>query len=223
MGRTLGIATIGQAPREDIAALFAAHAPADTRVVLRGCLDGLTDEEIAARPPLDGADTLYTRLRGDHDVIISKAHVTQRASETLARLRDDGADVLVFACTGDFPPFPGDDGVLFPSRVLSGLVNGLLPVGRLGLLIPLPKQAGKLKAKWQRDGLDLVAEALRPSAVPDDIRQAAARLNARGPDLVAMDCMSYTPETKALVKDEVDAPTLLAITSTGRVLRELLE
>ncbi|PON13969.1 hypothetical protein C2W62_31560 [Candidatus Entotheonella serta] len=64
MGRTLGIATIGQAPRDDIAELFAAHAPADTRVVLRGCLDGLTDEEIAARPPLDGGDTLYTRLRG---------------------------------------------------------------------------------------------------------------------------------------------------------------
>jgi protein AroM len=37
MGRTLGIATIGQAPRDDIAALFAAHAPAATRVLLRGC------------------------------------------------------------------------------------------------------------------------------------------------------------------------------------------
>lgn len=223
MSRTLGIATIGQAPRDDIAALFAAHAPADTRVVLRGCLDGLTDEEIAARPPLSGADTLYTRLRGDHDVIISKAHVTERASETLARLRDDGADALVFACTGDFPNFPGDEGVLFPSRVLNGLVNGLLPMGRLGLLIPLPEQSEKLKTKWQRDGLEVVAEALRPSAAPEDIRKAAARLNARGPDLVAMDCMSYTPETKALVKDEMDAPTLLAITATGRVLREMLE
>ena len=49
MGRTLGIATIGQAPREDIAALFAAHAPAGTCVVLRGCLDGLSDADIAAR------------------------------------------------------------------------------------------------------------------------------------------------------------------------------
>lgn len=69
----------------------------------------------------------------------------------------------------------------------------------------------------------MVAEALRPSATHDDIRAAAARLNAYAPDLVAMDCMSYTPETKAVVKDEVDAPTLLAITATGRVLREMLE
>ena len=39
---TLGVATIGQAPRQDIKALFAAQAPAGTRVVLRGCLDGLS-------------------------------------------------------------------------------------------------------------------------------------------------------------------------------------
>ncbi len=223
MDRTLGIATIGQAPREDVAALFAAHAPAATRVVLRGCLDGLTDEEIAARPPLNGGDTLYTRLRGDRDVIISKAHVIERASETLARLRDDGADALVFACTGDFPRVPGDEGVLFPSRVLNGLVASLLPAGRLGLLIPLPEQAEKSQAKRQREGLEVVAEALRPSAGPEEIRAAAARLKALNPDLVAMDCMSYTPETKALVKDEVGVPTLLAITATGRVIREVLE
>ena len=222
MGRTLGIATIGQAPRDDIAAVFAAQAPAGTRVVLRGCLDGLTDAEIAARPPIDGADTLYTRLRGECDVVLSKAHVTERAPETLARLRDDGADVLVFACTGEFPHFPGDAGVLFPSRVLNGLVQSLLPVGRLGLLIPLPEQAEKLIAKRRREGLDVVAEALRPSAEAHEIRAAAARLNAQRPDVVAMDCMSYAPATKAVVKEVVEAPTLLAITATGGVIREVL-
>ena len=222
MGRTLGIATIGQAPRDDIAAVFAAQAPAGTRVALRGCLDGLTDAEIAARPPLDGADTLYTRLRGERDVVLSKAHVTERAPETLARLREDGADVLVFACTGEFPHFPGDAGVLFPSRVLNGLVQSLLPVGRLGLLIPLPEQTEKLIAKRRREGLDVVAEALRPSAEAAEIRAAAARLNAQRPDVVAMDCMSYTPATKAVVKEVVAAPTLLAITATGGVIREVL-
>ncbi|ETW93158.1 MAG: hypothetical protein ETSY1_40445 [Candidatus Entotheonella factor] len=222
MTRTLGIATIGQAPRDDIAALFAAHAPPATRVVLRGCLDGLTDEEIAARPPVNNGDTLYTRLRGGHDVIISKAHVIERAPEALARLRDDGADVLVFACTGEFPHMPGDAGVLFPSRVLNGMVESLLPVGRLGLLISLPEQAEKSIAKRQREGLEVVAESLRPSAEPADIRAAAARLKAQRPDVVAMDCMSYAPETKALVKAEVGVPTLLAITATGHVIGEVL-
>ncbi|HYC13851.1 MAG TPA: AroM family protein, partial [Stellaceae bacterium] len=61
------------------------------------------------------------------------------------------------------------------------------------------------------------------SAGPEAAADAARRLQARRPDLVAMDCMSYTPETKEIVRGIVRAPTLLAITATGRVLRELLE
>ena len=163
MTRTLGIAVIGQAPRDDIAALFAAQAPAGTKVILRGCLDGMSDEEVAAIAPRDGADTLYTRLPGDRDVKISKKAVVERAPATLARLRDEGADALVFNCTGAFPAMPGDAGVLFPSRVLAGLSAGLLPSGRLGLLVPLAEQAAKLTEKWQRPGVDVVVRRWRPA------------------------------------------------------------
>jgi protein AroM len=222
MSRILGVATIGQAPRDDIAALFAAHAPAGTRVILRGCLDGMTDEEIAARPPRDGADTLYTRLRGGKDVKISKALVIERAPGTLAKLRADGASAIAFACTGEFPPLGGDADVLYPSRILNGLATALLPQGRLGLLVPLPEQAEKLKAKWTRPGLEIVAEALKPSASDEEAAETARRLGALKPDLIAMDCMSYTPATKAAVKSVLPVPTILAITATCRVMNELL-
>ncbi len=223
MIRTLGIVTIGQAPRDDIAALFAEHAPAGTKVILRGCLDGMSDAEIEAIAPENGGDTLYTRLRGDRDVRISKKAVIARSPGMLARLRDDGADVIVYACTGDFPPMQGDQGVLFPSRVLNGLSAALLPNGRLGILIPLAEQAEKLASKWARPGLEVVAEALAPSADAAEADAAARRLAARAPDLVAMDCMSYTPATKAWVTPALGVPTLLAITATGRVLREMLD
>lgn len=223
MPRTLGIATIGQAPRDDIAMLFAEHAPAGTRVILRGALDGLTDAEVDALRPESGADTLYTRLRGGRDVKISKKAVIARSPDVLARLRADGCDAIVYACTGEFPPMPGDENVLFPSRVLAGLAAGLLPQGRLGLLIPLAEQADKLASKWARPGVEIVAEALAPSADAREADAAARRLAARKPDLVAMDCMSYTPATKAWVKPGLGVPALLAITATGRVLREMLE
>ena len=74
MARTLGVITIGQAPRDDIAQLFAQHAPAGTRVILRGALDGMSDAEVDKVQPVDGADTLYTRLRGDGKEI-GRAHV----------------------------------------------------------------------------------------------------------------------------------------------------
>jgi len=220
---TLGVATIGQAPREDIEALFAAEAPAGTRVVLRGCLDGLSASEIAARAPIDGDDTLYTRLKGERDIKISQQAVAARAGETIAALRRDGAALIVFACTGEFPPFPGDAGVIFPSRVLNALSCALLAQGRLGILIPLPEQARKLTSKWARPGLEAFAEPLIPSASEREIAAAAERLAAHRPNLVAMDCMGYAPATKAIVKQICRVPTLLAITAAGRIVREMLD
>src|SRR5215212_1985744 len=202
MPKILGIVTIGQAPRDDIAALFAAHAPAGTKVILRGALDGLSDSEVNKLQPENGGDTLYTRLRGGRDVKISKKAVIARSPAALDRLRGDGCDVLVYACTGEFPPMPG---------------------GRLGLLIPLAEQGEKLASKWARPGLEVVAEALAPSAGQAEAAAAAARLAAKKPDLVAMDCMSYTPTTKDWIKGPLGVPALLAITATGRVLREMLD
>jgi protein AroM len=219
---TLGIAVIGQAPRSDIASLFGAALPAGARTILRGCLDGLSDAEVDALPPRDGADTLYTRLRGERDVKISKAAVITRAPDVLALLRSDGCEAIVFACTGEFPSILGDAGVVFPSRVLSALAEALLPAGRLGLLVPATEQIEKLAAKWRRPGVEVVAEALLPSAGPQQAVEAARRLLHLSPDLVAMDCMSYTPATKALVKRELGVPIVLAVTATAHVLQELL-
>jgi protein AroM len=228
MPRTLGVITIGQAPRDDMATLFARYVPEGTKVVLRGALDGLSDPEVDKLTPESGADTLYTRLRGDgkgagRDVKISKKAVIARSPQTIAKLRDDGCDAIVYACTGDFPPMTGDEGVLFPSRLLAGLVAGLLPRGRLGLLIPLAEQGEKLASKWARPGVEVVAEALAPSADADEAAAAARRLARAKPDLVAMDCMSYGPATKQQVAPLLGVPALLAITATGRVLQEMLE
>ena len=84
MTRTLGIATIGQAPRDDIATLFAEHAPEGTKVILRGALDGLSDAEVDALKPEYDGDTLYTRLRGGRDVKISKKAVIARSPQVQA-------------------------------------------------------------------------------------------------------------------------------------------
>lgn len=223
MARTLGIAVIGQAPRPEIAALYAGAVPPDTRIVLRGCLDGLSEAEIDARAPLSAADALYTPLPSGREVKISKRAVTERAPATLATLRRDGADALVFNCTGEFPAMAGDAGVVFPSRVLNGLAGALLPRGRLGLLIPIPEQAEILSEQRSRPAVEVVVEVLKPSADGAATAEAAKRLAARKPDLVVMDCMSYTPATKQIVHRSIGAPILLAVTATSRVLRELLD
>ena len=221
--RTLGIAVIGQAPRPEIAALYAVAMPPGTRIVVRGCFDGLSDAEIDARAPVSASDALYTPLPSGREVKISKKAVIERAPAALEALRRDGADALVFNCTGEFPAMSGDAGVLFPSRVLNGLAGALLPRGRLGLLIPIPEQAEILSRQRAREGVEVVVEVLTPSAGAAAADEAAQRLAGRKPDLVAMDCMSYTPATKEIAHRWIKAPILLAITATTRVLRELLD
>ena len=111
---------------------------------------------------------------------------------------------------------------MFPSKLLAGLANALLPAGRLGLLVPLPAQVTQLPKKWARPGLEVVAEPLIPSGDEAATEASARRLAAHKPDLVVMDCMSYTERHKAIVRRIVGKPTLLAVTTMARVVRELM-
>lgn len=219
----VGVAVIGQAPRPDIAELFATAVPPGGRLELVGCLDGLSDVEIDKLKPKDGDDTLYTRLPSGRDVTLSKAAVTARAPAALARLRAAGATAIVFNCTGHFPPMPGDAGVVFPSGILAGLVAGVLPQGRLGIMVPLAEQSSKLMQKWERPGIEVVAQALVPSAGEVETARAAERLAAMKPDLIAMDCMSYGSVHKHIVAGICGVPTLLGNAATCHVLRAILE
>lgn len=219
---SLGIVTVGQAPRADIVAQFAALAPPGTRCLLRGCLDDASRAEIAALAPRDGEDVLYTKLADGSDTTIAKRHAIARAEATIDRLRADGADAILFACTGAFPDGLGGPGVVFPSRLLSGLAAALLPTGRLGLLVPLPAQVTQLPKKWTRPGLEVHAEALIPSADGAAAEAAARRLAATRPDLVVMDCMSYTQAHKTAVRAVTGVPVLLAVTTMARVASELM-
>jgi protein AroM len=92
----------------------------------------------------------------------------------------------------------------------------------LGLLVPAPEQISKLTQKWKRAGIDVVAEALLPSALNETVAGAAKRLAARRPDLIAMDCMSYRPETRTVVRQIARVPTLLAASAAARMVGELL-
>ncbi len=220
--KKLGVITISQAPRDDVRQLFADQAPPGTEITLVGCLDRMSRAEIDAIPPLNNADSLYSRLPDDSDVKFSKAAVIERAPAALAMLRSENMDAIVFACTGEFPPDMADGPVVMPSRVLNGMVAGLLPQGRLGLMVPIAEQVEHLRKKRARPGLEVFADCLAPSAGATEAAAAAERLKARQPDLVVMDCISYGPETKAAVKEVLGVPVLLAITATSRMVAEML-
>ncbi|BBK29398.1 protein AroM [Stella humosa] len=220
--RTLAAIVIGQSPRPDVAALLQAAVGPGTRVRLVGCMDGLSRDEMAAVPPVDDGDTLFTKLPDGSGAVLSKRLVTTRAQALVDGFAAEaGVGATLMCCTGAFPGLKPAGVVIFPSALLSGLADGLLPAGRLGLLVPLPAQTGALAAKWERPGLEVVAEALLPLADDAEAMAAGDRMAAHRPDLVVMDCISYTPAHRAAVRRRLSCPVLLGITTTAAILREM--
>lgn len=218
----MGVVVIGQSPRPSIATEIAAVLSPGMTIDLHGALDGMTRAEIDAIPPMDGYDTLFTLLPNGDGVVISKKEVEKRANQQLARLRHQGIGVTLLACTGKFPNLSAEGLVILPSAVLHHTVEAILPSGRLGVFSPLPEQTALIGKKWQRDGIDVVGVTLRPGSDDDAVDQAARTMAAHLPDLVVMDCMSYTSANKARVRLSYSGPVILAIAAAARVVEELV-
>jgi protein AroM len=220
--RRMGVVVIGQSPRPSMEAEIRAVLSPDVSVELRGALDGMSRAEIDAIPPLDGADALFTLLPNGDNVRISKKQVEGRANAQLARFKQEGIDVAMLACTGKFPKLAPDGLVILPSAVLHKMVEAVLPKGKLGVFSPLAEQTALIGRKWQRDGVEVVGVTLQPGSDDSAVDAAAQAMADNHPDLVVLDCMSYTSANKARVRDIVGGPVILSIAAAARVIEELV-
>jgi protein AroM len=191
-------------------------------IELRGALDGMSRAEIDAIPPADGADALFTLLPDGDNVRISKKVVEGRANAQLARFKQEGIDVAMLACTGKFPNLTPEGLVILPSAILHRLVEAVLPKGRLGVFSPLAEQTALIANKWQRDGVEIVGVTLQPGSDDAAVDAAARAMAEKNPNLVVLDCMSYTSANKARVRASYSGPVILSIAAAARIVEELV-
>ncbi|MCR9074111.1 MAG: AroM family protein [Alphaproteobacteria bacterium] len=217
----IGALVVGQSPRPEVERELRALAGVPVQLDLRGCLDGLSRAEIEALKPVDDADTLFTRLPNGDGVTLSKKEVVAHGTAKLQSLAEAGYDVTMVMCTGEFPDWIGRFKVLFPSRTLNAMVKGCLPSGRLGVFTPLAEQCAKSRKRWSEAGYDAQVVALSPNAGPDQVRAAAESLRDHAPELLVLDCISYTRETKAIMREVLGVPAILAVSSTVRTALEM--
>ena len=219
--RPLLVLSIGQAPRDDLVAELS-DAFGDRgqlshpAIEVQGALDGLSLEEIAALTPVGDADTLHTRLPGDVDVVVSKKAVTDRLGSLIDRAGD--RPTLV-ACTGRFEGLPERPGLLFPSVVLDGLIDAILPSGhRLGVLVPLPEQIEPFTELRGRPDRPATVAAVKPGSDPT---AAAEQLREAGVDLVVLDCFGYDRDLLTVMRAVTGKPVLSAVRATAALAAEL--
>jgi protein AroM len=228
MGRTVGLVTIGQAPRPDLVEEYERTLPG-ARLVQAGALDDLTEAEILALAPGPGDDVLVSRLRTGREVRLARRHLEPRLQSCLDRLSRD-ADLSILLCTGEFPAVRPRGLVLMPQRVLhhvvaavvDGLSNPDRGEARLGVLIPDPAQRVTAESRW--GGLGRVTTAAAsPYRGTEALEGAGQILHAAGVGLVVMDCIGYTRSMRQMIARITGVPAILASAAVAMVAREILE
>jgi protein AroM len=94
--------------------------------------------------------------------------------------------------------------------------------GTLGVFLPVAERIPHQVTPWLRDTWRVAVEALPPAADDDEVRAAAAKLAAQGPNLIVLDCLTYTQRTRELVAATAGVPALLPASLAARVMRELI-
>jgi len=226
---TLGIITIGQSPRDDVLPDFIAALGYKPIIEQRGLLDDLSThaiESLAPRSPLD--EILVTRLRDGTEVKLSEKRVIKMLPSAVEYLEMKGVDIIALFCTGEFPPVESRVPVLYPSLILSAVVNSLFLSRKnqahiLCIVAPVKEQFGMLAEKWRNTGCALTFESLSPyTSSPSEIAQCADRVARLESDMVVLDCIGYTEKIRMAFTAAVDVPVILPRSLLARIVAEMM-
>ncbi|REF35033.1 protein AroM [Thermasporomyces composti] len=223
--RTLGLVTIGQAPRVDLVPELLRWLPG-VEVVERGALDGLGAEQIAELAPSSSdRPVLTTRLADGSSVVLDHDKVVTRLQEAVRAVEGLGVDATLVVCTGEFPALDHTRPLLLAQRLLNAGVRGLCDHdGVLGVVCPLPDQREMTAVRWSRVARSVevaVASPYRDDAV-EAVAAAARGLAARGARWIVLDCMGYTEAMRVAARQVCEVPVLLARSVVGRLAGEVV-
>lgn len=216
----MGLVTIGQSPRTDITPDIVEQLPDWMEVVEAGALDEFDSAEAVqeAVGPREDEPIFVTRMRDGSSVTVDRESVIDLVQARIHDLTDEVSTIGVL-CTGDFPAFEADVPILEPSDLLHGWASSIVDGGTIGVLMPKPEQLDQTFDKW--DGFDVVAAAGSPYTDDDEVGSAAEAIGTDA-DLVVMDCMGYTPEMKATVREKTGAGVLLGRSVLAKTATEVL-
>ena len=216
----IGLATIGQAPRDDVLpAMFSPLVAPSVRQA--GALDTLSREEIGALAPQENEHPLVTRLSSGEEVVIAKERVLPHLLAAIRRLEADGVRLICILCTGEFD-FPEEHArLIYPERLVRSVVDNILPSGRLGVVIPHAGQNASMQQKWRAEARELVIEVVSPYQGESDYESAFERLADAGADVVVLDCMGYGLDLQRVAAHLVGGPVILSNRLVGAVIESI--
>lgn len=224
--RTIGFATIAEAPRDDVVPWIRQILPSDVHIVERGNLDGLSPAEIAALGPEPGEVGIVSRLKSGGETLLSHKKIFPRMQRLVDELvDDDGADLVVILCGADWSEIRSSKLVVNPGRVFPGVVSALAYGRRLGIIKPSAGQVQQEQERYRRLGIDAIVTSASPYGGLERLdlaRQAAETLRDAGCDVIWMTCIGMDVAMRDVVAEITRTPIILARSILGRVVSELV-
>ncbi|MDQ0494398.1 AroM family protein [Paenibacillus brasilensis] len=100
----LGMITIGQASRSDVAPIVERALEGRAELLQAGALDGLSLDYIQQHlAPSPGEYVLTSRLTTGESVVISREKILPLLQDKITRMEEQGIRTILLLCTGVFP------------------------------------------------------------------------------------------------------------------------
>jgi protein AroM len=217
----LGIVTIGQTPRRDLAEAFGVEAP-HAEVRIAGALDGILADDLAALQDRTGARAdsleypLLVRLASGAHIEVPLDRLVPRVTAAARRLAADGAALIVVACAGGFPDVPSPVPVLLPGRIVPAVAGALSRSRRVGVVTPNRAQVPYADRKWRADGFTPTLAWASPVR-DDEMARAADDLQDADVDLIVIDCMGHADEARRAMAERTGRPVIAAQSVVAKV------
>ncbi|MBE6013674.1 AroM family protein [Anaeropeptidivorans aminofermentans] len=221
MLKKIGFITVGQSPRKDVVPEMAIHLGKDIEILEAGALDGLTLAEIEEFKPEEGDLVLASTLRDGTAVVFAEKYIKDRLQDCIYKLEEEGADLIAFICTGDFPwKFQSNVPIIFPSEVLRSAATPFVFHKGLTVFTPDEKQMEYSKNKWKHiDNVKTIAA--NPYKGMEGIINAGKQIPKESCDLIVLDCIGYNLEMQNTLKEMTNIPVMTARSVLARLLGEI--
>lgn len=222
---TIGLLTLGQAPRTDIEPTFRAVLGDGVAFSQRGALDGLKGCDCVELGPTEGESGIETCVRGldgsVRGVLVAKRLLLPRLIAAGLKLAEE-CDALVLLCSGRFPALKrAVPRLIEPIVVVRSVVAALAGHGRLCIIGP-ESDMEAAPAQWRPYAAQVFTAAASPYDGQEALVRAALRAQTLGADYILLDDMGFTEQQRQTARKASGLPTLNATSITARVLQELV-
>lgn len=194
----LGMITIGQAPRTDVAPIIEKYLDNRAKLVQVGVLDGMTKSYIEQNlHPEAGDYVLTSRLTTGDSVVMSREKIQPILQAKIDQLEQSGIKQILLLCTGVFPGLSTSTSYLIePDHIIPPTVKAMVGGRRFGVIVPLEEQMESLRPKYEPVGLDPIFAVASPYHNNEaNFHQAAMELKDQA-DVILLDCMGYTEASR---------------------------